>query len=311
MQLPFRTICIATVSIVTVFVWTRRTSKSRNQKKRIRQVLIYPGLLNIGNSCYMNSVLQLLASSVEFRTFLDRLHSNISRACRKLISQLNASSLKIIDPREFLYDAFGASFPTEQQDAHEFLLVLIGQLSKSHHVIQPSLFGAVFCMDRLSPFEGIYICVIDCKNCQNRSSLKLNVFSVLSLDCADTVEMALRHWSDPEMLEGYRCNRCNLVDHSLKANHIIRHPQIFIIHLNRIRMTMTGQLYKDDRMIKSQCLPNYHLKAAVEHSGSISHGHYVAFRRISQTSWQKISDSESEIYNRVTQRPYLLLYERK
>src|SRR5690606_27629276 len=127
---------------------------------------------------------------------------------------------------------------------------------------------------------------------------------------ADTLTQALFNWASPELLEGYKCEYCDSLNKCYKSNKILRQPKVFIVHFNRIRMDMYGRLYKDDRLIDipDELFDRHKLRAVIGHSGGISHGHYVAYRRLTPTKWQLISDTESTITG-LCKKPYILLYE--
>ncbi|XP_022701799.1 uncharacterized protein LOC111267675 [Varroa jacobsoni] len=124
-----------------------RTRRSQSPVQVYRYGLIdrTTGLRNLGNSCYMNSVLQALAHSTEFaRYFVSRQHENHLNVNNKrgsggklpgLFSQLLSQLWSQNDTREALgqfRSLMGSLYPMystyDQQDSHEFLVNLLDRL---------------------------------------------------------------------------------------------------------------------------------------------------------------------------------------
>lgn len=118
------------------------------------------GLRNMGNTCYLNSVLQCLAYAPPFANYCvssDR-HSNSCRAAGYcVLCSLEKLLLKMIDSRDKVLEPEIAAFvqklsPTfrymEQQDAHELLLQLCDAahkcILKMHPDVPPSLKNTTF-----------------------------------------------------------------------------------------------------------------------------------------------------------------------
>jgi ubiquitin C-terminal hydrolase len=245
---------------------------------------------------------------------LQRASSKFSQSLLELVSCLNSPATRVVDPRPFLAKLFGSStvFGQQQQDAHEFLVVLLGQIRPASQ----DRIDAVLDFNRLSPFQGILSERIICKSCRSVTSQKLSPFSVLSLDPAASVSAAIYSLSAKlEPLDGYKC-RCGVSYQCFRSSEILRWPNILMLHINRIRIESNGRPLKDNSPVRvDDVLENngkkFRLCSYCVHGGEINSGHYVAFRRSSPTTFQFISDSDSQrvSINDISDQPYLLLYE--
>jgi ubiquitin carboxyl-terminal hydrolase 36/42 len=194
------------------------------------------GLVNLGNSCFMNAVLQCLAHTPALNAFLRKsLHSHkcskkqgygqtLCSACRleALIQRMFSRGASSFAPR-----AFADNLPIlakgfrlgRQEDAHEFLRCLLDHLTKCFTTPERTLkakeSGAPLSVVQ-SWFQGQLLSRVTCLGC-GRCSDTLEPFEDLSLElqgeggagalCRSTKD-AMRRFTKPEYLElenGYRC----------------------------------------------------------------------------------------------------------
>lgn len=240
------------------------------------------GLKNLGNTCFMNAVLQCLADTSIFRRyFLQEKHmADISRNSRlgskgeladelgALIREIRSNQYKSVSPSNFK-DAVGTHMPffmgCEQQDAHEFLCMLLEKLHADlNKAPQANVANGIFTLpDDLPPhiainkfwthhvsrnrsivselFEGLLMSTLKCTAC-GKQSHSFEVFTNLSLPIPTklghrfTILDCLDLFSDEEKLFGeaaWECPTCKTKRDAIKQIKICKLPKVLVIHLKR------------------------------------------------------------------------------
>lgn len=310
-------------SVVYFQLKDKRRTKRRRRKDDAdvnEMVQPFPGIANIGNTCYMNSSLQLLASSPVFRQQLSLGSCMLVDKLKFVLDRLNDKSIGVVDGREFISSVFGGRrLDGQEQDAQEFTQILLSRLSEV--LPRVNVKGLELSDDgdpfgfyrRLHPFEGVQKQTIRCLACNAALSMRIDAFNLLSLPIAATMDDAIKYSSSLEHLEGYRCDRCMQMNKCVKKSSVIRWPSVLIVYFNRITMDNSGHLHKDNSSIDlaDPLHAGYKLSAVIEHWGGLTSGHYIAHRRLSSHYWQSISDASSTINSSLqATQPYLVLYEK-
>ncbi|KAH7422022.1 hypothetical protein KP509_13G086800 [Ceratopteris richardii] len=296
------------------------------------------GLANLGNTCFLNSVLQCLTYTPPLAAYLmDGLHSvscKVKGFCAMCslethVKEVLSSNRRVISPSCFVKNlrSISRSFQMwRQEDAHEYMRYLIEALQKCSSTECPggrSLIESVF--------GGRLRSQVKCTRCSHCSN-KYDPFLDLSLEVAraDSFQKALAHFTAIEVLDGdnkYHCCKCDMKVRALKQFTIDKAPPILTVQLKRFSSVGSygGKIDKkihferelDLKPFVNECEDedlSYSLYAVLVHSGwSIHSGHYYCFVRTAKDTWHVMDDSQVSQVSESTvlaQKAYILFYVR-
>ncbi|KAJ1698571.1 hypothetical protein LUZ63_007083 [Rhynchospora breviuscula] len=304
------------------------------------------GLANLGNTCFLNSVLQCLTYTEPFAAYLQSgKHKNSCRtagfcalcALQNHVMRALQSSGKILSPFDLVKNlrCLSRNFRnSRQEDAHEYMVHLLesmhkcclpsGVPSESPSAYEKSLVHKIF--------GGRLRSQVKCTQCQFCSN-KYDPFLDLSLEIvkAETLRKALSNFTAVEKLDGgekqYQCQRCKQKVRALKQLTIHKPPHVLTVHLKRFSAYMPG--HKIDKKVEFEPFldlkpfvsdPNegnlkYVLYGVLVHAGWSTHsGHYYCFVRTSSGMWHSLDDNQVRQVSEKTvlaQKAYMLFYVRE
>ncbi|KDP34308.1 hypothetical protein JCGZ_12656 [Jatropha curcas] len=308
------------------------------------------GLSNLGNTCFINAILQCFTHTVPLVKALQS--CNHLRPCQRgtggfcVVCALHdhiklslASSGKIISPLEVVDNLNNISScfrRYQQEDAHEFLQCLLEKLERcclNDEISYPQDDNIV---ERV--FGGRLISKLKCCNCGDCSD-KYEPLIDLSLEIEDveTLQNALESFTKVEKIENldtkFTCDKCREEVSREKQLMLDRAPSVATFHLKRFK-TDGSSIAKINKHVDfpleldlkpytngsedsnvNQVDLKYQLYAIVVHNGFLpTSGHYFSYVRSSPDTWHKLDDSMVVKVDEeivLSQTAYILFYARE
>lgn len=306
-----------------------------------------PGLINVGNTCYLNSVLQVLCHIPPFVQYL--LSGHHSSQCRMNLCVFckmeehavqcypsdGKHSIRVLKPihivgaLKWICKRFQ---PYRQEDAHEFLRCLLGEMQRSCIYSYKNLdFASQETTVIYKIFGGYLRQEVKCLKCNDVSNT-YPVYLDLSLDLmGSSIEEALEMYVREERLtqsNRYKCEKCGILVDFEKKSTIFLLPPILTLHLKRFSFNKAFKMSKITKYIrygdklelnpymslKKEKQIIYDLIGIIVHSGNDTRcGHYYSFCKTSNGTWVHFNDesvSTVSLQTVLKQQVYILFYSR-
>ena len=277
---------------------------SKNVRKRSYNLNRCIGLVNYGNTCFLNASLQLLMSMTEVaRLFILNPDSTI-KYTRTFMDYMNTETL-MLGPN-ILYKQY-MKLNTRyrghtQEDSHEFLTYILDNMSESMTGKVKDIFNELVQIDMDQKY-GTSI------TSQKEYILSLGIPSGKRL--VQLIQEFLKQKTDGNTDLLLRINKC---------------PKYLVLALKRFSYSSNGGVQKNMQIVDCPLSfkldsVNYELKSFIVHSGSANSGHYYSFvRRLKsedslEHKWICCNDSSvkdvplSTVHGELC-KSYILMYEK-
>ena len=261
------------------------------------------GIVNAGNTCYANAILQALKAVPEFwslheedpshptelaLSFLELMSHQRTRKSRPEVACpfLNALKRRMSVPQaEFNYN--------HQHDAQGVLQVLLEDLKGVSAVAKEAI-------------ETKLQVTSVCTKCFSSSTIE-DSHAMLSVPVASSIQDAIDKFLDDAPLTGnnkYNCLQCRKIRNGYQQTRITHAPMSLVIHIKRY-ISNDGKTRKDTsiintfpkllilRTVSDGLILNhsYRLRASINHQGTLVSGHYWSLVEHSRNSFVKCDDS--------------------
>jgi ubiquitin C-terminal hydrolase len=269
------------------------------------------GLQNLGNTCFINSSLQLLFNCPLLIETISNSDNEELKKYKQTIKDYFQETTNTLGPLILFkrYQKLNKNyFGKSQEDAHEYLTFIIDDIDELGKDINIKNF-----------LEISLISKVNCESCNNFSKVKISekILS-LSIDNCQTLNDSFNKLYNKEILDEdnlWFCDKCNKKVLSSKEIYIDSLSKYLIICLNRFVLDGNNIIKNNNNIIFPQILfNNYHLRGIIYHIGNINGGHYICSISRNGNEWILIDDTNIieeisfEKLEQLNNNAYILLY---
>ncbi|XP_043955559.1 ubiquitin carboxyl-terminal hydrolase 47 isoform X2 [Gambusia affinis] len=279
----------------------------------------YVGLVNQAMTCYLNSLLQTLFMTPEFRNALYNWEfeeseedpiTSIPYQLQRLFVLLQTSKKRAIETtdvtRSFGWDSSEA---WQQHDVQELCRVMFDALEqKWKQTEQADLINQLY-QGKLKDYVRCLECGYESWRIDTYLDIPLVIRPFGASQAYGSVEEALQAFIQPETLDGpnqYFCERCKKKCDARKGLRFLHFPYLLTLQLKRFDFDYTTmhRIKLNDRMtfpeeldmspfidVEDESLLTFELFSVMVHSGSAAGGHYYAYiKSFSDGQWYSFND---------------------
>lgn len=269
-------------------------------------------IINLGNTCAINSLLQCITTCKLNITLFDKPKDNtFTRALFELLHILQIYDDKIIKPTNFLnqlYSTFSSFQPRQQLDSQEIWTLLCNEVFNNTAVsietnksFKSNIHKIAF--EQISKhnnnktsiwndlFQGVILQTLICNNCKNKKFI-FETFYSISLNLGESIISMLKEYVSKVTTDEIDCDHCKIKSKQDKYIKFYKLPKYLIISLNRYNNI--GQklnfkvninkniLFSNNILYDNNNKIELKLFSVINHYGSINSGHYNSIDHINQ-----------------------------
>jgi ubiquitin C-terminal hydrolase len=298
------------------------------------------GLNNLGATCSINSLLQVLYRNDKIKSVIlnsETSEGTITYELKDLFKVLESSNSSI-HPGRFIhnfYEIFKNNFRKfEQNDICELYLFIIqkihdeicidnNNINKSYcnifeeHNYKIAIHNNLKYSNIYKLFQGSHMHTIQCLTCFHTTNT-FEPFIMLSLDIVpnSSISELLDNYytTETRIKDDWVCEKCKMKCNYNKTINIMKYPEILFISLNRFKDMTTKNIELVDINTQINLKKNYNLQSIGFHHGILNAGHYNAICKNTNNNFILYDDNNVAAINNLepllkTSNSYLLCYE--
>lgn len=243
------------------------------------------GLVNNGNTCYLNSTLQLLSHISELVTIFlknNDSYNEIEKYLHELIINKWKTDNKLYNPLDiykYILKSHNNIKYGSQEDSREVLTYILTDINEKFNKLINNNFDSC----------------IECIECNNISITNDNI-PIIPLSIQDNINNSLEFFFKEEKLEDLvHCNKCNKKQNVKKKYKINNLSNNLIINLKRFENRNNNYIKNKKKISFDNILKiennKYELRGFIVHEGNINSGHYYFIGKNLINKWCIYNDS--------------------
>ncbi|KAM0678759.1 Ubiquitin carboxyl-terminal hydrolase 51 [Binucleata daphniae] len=280
---------------------------------------IQKGATNLGNTCYINSLIQILLSITIFKQkVLQTEHKNCSNCLicifREIVEDLYSQSTSLVFSNFFyyLYKKDSCFKGSVQYDVHELFIKICNYL---HGEVGDSLCKTNKCLAH-DMFYGENIVNMECCVCKKVTRSNDDFFNLIFEMKQKSIQTMINEYYKSEEIEEKKfCNNCQTMTRYTKNIVLESKPEVLVISVKRFEIKNSKASKISDFIYNNLSIDLnnnvYKLQGYIKHIGNMRDGHYVSVINNNNKFYTYDDDKieeETGYYESIENESYLIFY---